>query len=146
MVDATTVSRECAQFKTRKASRVMTRIYERFCGDSGLKATQFSLLTAADIAGAISIGDLADAMVMDRTTLSRNLRPLLKQGLLELAAGGDDRRVRRVKITPAGRARLRATLRSWQDAQRYVRKEIGEDRWFALQDVLSSLAELDVPE
>ena len=138
MVDSTTVSRECAQFKTRKASRVMTRIYERFGGESGLKPTQFSLLTAADTAGDISIGELA-------TTLSRNLRPLLKQGLLELLAGGD-RRVRRVKITPLGRRRLRAALSSWQAAQRYVRRELGEQRWLALQDVLSRVAALDIPE
>ena len=145
MIDSTTVSRECAQFKTRKASRVITRIYERFGGASGLKPTQFSLLTAADTAGDISIGDLADAMVMDRTTLSRNLRPLLKQGLLELAAGGD-RRVRRVKITPLGRRRLRSALSSWEAAQRYVRRELGEQRWLALQDVLSRVAALDIPE
>ena len=87
------VARSCAVLNLRRAARAVTNRYEDEMRALGLKATQFSLLVAAALRGPVNISALAELMVMDRTTLTRNLKSLQKRGLLR-AVPGSDRRTR----------------------------------------------------
>ena len=118
----------CTCFGLRKAARAVTQMYDQALKPSGLRATQFSLLAAAEHVGPCGIGELAELLVMDRTTLTRNLKPLLDQGLLESVAGADRRR-RPVAITTEGRAALATALPYWREAQVRMTGSLGRARW-----------------
>jgi DNA-binding MarR family transcriptional regulator len=118
----------CTSFNLRKASRAVTQFYDDALRGTGLKSTQFSLLAAASAAGTISISRLADEMAMDRTTLTRNLKPLENEGLLRVAAGAD-KRVRNVTVTPEGEALLDKAMPKWRKAQTRLIDKLGDERW-----------------
>lgn len=121
------VNASCAATNLRRAARVVTQVYARIMAPTGLQSTQFSLLVACEIAGAAPITALADALAMDRTTLTRNLRPLERQGLVRVAPG-DDRRVRVVTLSEKGRAVLAQALPLWKQAQEQVVEVFGQER------------------
>jgi DNA-binding MarR family transcriptional regulator len=113
----------------RKAARAVTQLYDRHLRPSGLKGTQFSILAVLANTGAIPLSRLAEVLVMDRTTLSRNLEPLERDGLVSVTEG-KDRRVRQVALKPRGRKALAGALPLWEAAQGQVVKEIGgAGRW-----------------
>lgn len=118
----------CTSLNLRKAARTVTQFYDDALRDSGLKSTQFSLLAAASLAGTVPISRLAEEMAMDRTTLTRNLKPLETEGLLKIAAGAD-RRVRNVTVTPEGEALLQKTAPMWREAQTRMIDKLGDERW-----------------
>jgi DNA-binding MarR family transcriptional regulator len=100
----------------RQAARHVTQIYDRHLAQEGLRSTQYSVLLNLSRLDRISINELAKALVMDRTTLGRAIRPLQRDGLLTIGAG-DDGRTRSLSLTPAGEARLKAAAGKWQEAQ-----------------------------
>jgi DNA-binding MarR family transcriptional regulator len=118
----------CTSFNLRKAARTVTQFYDDALRDSGLKSTQFSLLAAASVAGSVPISRLAEEMAMDRTTLTRNLKPLEAEGLLRVVAGAD-RRVRNVTVTPEGEALLEKAAPMWRNAQTRMIDKLGDERW-----------------
>src|SRR3954467_8655723 len=93
--------RGCPNLKLRQASRLVPRHYERHVQPTGLKITQYSLLSHVVVLGPVRAGELAAAMQLDASTLTRNLRPLLQQGWVEMRPGADARS-RIVAATPAG--------------------------------------------
>ena len=115
---------DCICFNLRKAARAVTQEYDAALQPSGLKATQFSLLAMAERLGPGPMARLAEELVMDRTTLTRNLRPLEKQGLIRIQPG-EDRRARLVEVTPAGRDALARALPLWQRTQARMREGLG---------------------
>lgn len=117
----------CACFNLRKATRAVTQLYDDMLRPSGLRATQFSLLTVIWIMGRVSITRLAEEAVLDRTTLARNLDLLEEGGLVRIQAG-DDARVREVSLTPAAHETLAAALPYWEKAQAQVTKNLGAAR------------------
>jgi DNA-binding MarR family transcriptional regulator len=100
----------------RQAARHVTQIYDRHLAQEGLRSTQYSVLLNLSRLDRISINELAKALVMDRTTLGRAIRPLQRDGLLTIGAG-DDGRTRSLSLTPAGEARLKAAAAKWREAQ-----------------------------
>lgn len=102
----------------------MTQIYSRHLAPTGLRISQFSLLGFVIAQGPIAIGPLAGLLAMDRTTLTRNLRPLLASGLIERASAGDKRRHELI-ATPAGRALFKRALPLWANAEKEVRTALG---------------------
>ena len=126
----------CTCFNLRKAARAVSQVYDEELKPSGLRGTQFSLLVVVEGRGPAGVSELAKAMVMDRTTLTRNLKPLLAQGLLEVV-DGPDRRRRPIAITDRGRDAIARALPLWQRAQTRIAKALGKDRWAGL------LADLD---
>ena len=128
--------RECACFSVRRAARAVTQLYDDMLRPSGLRATQFSLLAVIRLMGTGTITALADAAVMDRTTLTRNLKPLAEAGLVAVREG-DDARVREVTLTAAGRARLAAAQPCWEQAQRRMTDALGGPRMDRLRADLS---------
>ena len=125
-MDKDTPQHDCLFTTGRRLSRLLTQAYERQLVPSQLKATQFSLLAALaplDPRGA-SIAVLARGLDLEASTFSRNLKPLLRDGLVTLARGTDGRQ-RRVTLTPAGRTRYEAAVPLWRKAQARVREALG---------------------
>jgi len=122
----------------RKAARAITKLYDEAFRPIGLRATQCSLLVATRILAPVTVIKLAQASVMDRTTLTRNLQVLEKRGLIEIRPG-KDRREREVILTAAGLQVLAKAIPLWEAAQNRVRKGLGEER---MHNLLSGLSEM----
>lgn len=137
-IDPSELGRSCACFNLRKAARAITQVYEAELGDSGLKATQISLLVALAVRGSLPLTRLAEVLVMDRTTLTRNLVPLKKKGWIA-SERGPDRRERLVVLTRAGRAVLDRALPLWHAAQSRVAAAFGSARLAALVGELNAV-------
>ena len=132
---------DCACFNLRKASRAITHLYDEVLRSTGLRTTQFTILRVLQARGEMPITQLAWELVMDRTTLTRNLRPLDKQGLLIITAG-DDRRTRIVMVTARGRDTVQQALTLWEQAQTRVVESLGEARWHTMLADLSAVVAL----
>lgn len=132
---------QCACFNLRKAARTVTQIFDDVLQPSGLRATQFTVLAAAAVSGSVFISDLARELVMDRTTLTRNLKPLEKRGWVEILPG-EDRRTRSVILTKEGRRVLKKAVPYWKRAQDRVVKQLTPKRWRSLLVHLSETASL----
>ena len=117
-------------------------MYEEALRPTGLRATQFSLLVATRLIGVATINSLAKALVMDRTTLTRNLKPLEKQGLIRTNTGGEDRREREVTLTIAGQETLAEALPCWRGVQQQVMKALGQTRVDRMLGDLSATVEI----
>ncbi len=130
----------CACLAIRKASRAVTQFYDSYVQYFGLKPTQHSLLITAYIADGVSISDLAHFMVMDRTTLTRNLKPLEKEGLLTVTPG-PDKRTKLVSVTRKGTSLLKKTTPAWECAQKELRHRIGSTKFDQLLGDLANIAE-----
>ncbi len=111
--------RACTCSALRRVSRAVTQHYQQAFRGTGLRATQFTLLATLIQTGPIPLGRLADMAGLERTTLTRNLRPLEKRGLIR-SGGEEDGRVRRVAITPDGERLALELLPAWQRAQASV--------------------------
>jgi len=109
--------RGCVCAALRRASRAVTQHYERSFRGSGLRATQFTLLAVLTQTGPLPVSSLASQAGLERTTLTRNLRLLEKKGLVRVRPTEADQRVRRVEMTPAGRAAAKKGLPAWRKAQ-----------------------------
>lgn len=128
---------QCTCFNLRKASRSVTQMFAGYMQPTGLGPTQFSLLAVLARRGSLSINELADGLVMDRTTLTRNLRPVERQGLVKILPG-EDRRTRIVALTRRGRATYERALPLWREAQKEIIERLGGKRWSALLNDLSA--------
>ncbi|ODT98264.1 MAG: hypothetical protein ABS83_04770 [Rhodospirillales bacterium SCN 65-16] len=115
---------DCTCFRVRSAARRVTQIYSKHLAPTGLRISQFSLLGFVTAQGPVTITELADLLATDRTTLTRNLRPLLSSGVIERATAADKRRHELV-ATPAGRALFKRALPLWAEAEQEVRLAMG---------------------
>ncbi len=130
----------CACFNLRKATRAVTQLYDHHLRSTGLRCTQFSLLTLLREAGPLPMTQLAHEAVMDRTTMARNLEVLERDGLVNVSAG-DDARVRVIELTRAGHARLDQAYPAWREAQRAIARALGDQRMTRLLGDLSTAVE-----
>jgi DNA-binding MarR family transcriptional regulator len=120
----------CTCFKLRKATRAMSRLYDHHMAAHGLKTTQYSLLVNVARA-ALPIAELAERIGADRTTMTRNLKPLIEAHWVELKAGADSRQ-RIVTITAAGLQKIEAAATGWRTAQAELEQLLGRDAVRAL--------------
>jgi DNA-binding MarR family transcriptional regulator len=118
----------CINANLRKTARAITQLYDEFLQPSGLLGTQFRLLGAVASNGPIALAPLAEELTLDPTTLARNLKPLEREGFVEISAG-EDRRTRMVKITEKGQEALLKAFPLWEEAQAWVIGQVGEDHW-----------------
>jgi DNA-binding MarR family transcriptional regulator len=114
----------CNCLAVRQAARHVTQLYDRHLAHVGLRATQYSILARLSRLGPLSINELAAMMVMDRTTTGRAIRPLERDGLIAIAPGRDER-TRVVRLTQAGKERVKAAAAHWRAAQRQFEREYG---------------------
>jgi DNA-binding MarR family transcriptional regulator len=131
---------DCTCNNLRKAARAVTQYYDEVLRPSGIRTTQFSLLSAIKQFGTVSIGALAEESVMDRTTLTRNLRLLEAEGLVTITAG-EDARVREVSLTPAAQEKLAVATRYWRKAQAQMATRLGSEGVRHLLRALSGAVE-----
>jgi DNA-binding MarR family transcriptional regulator len=137
----------CTNLKLRQLMRRVAQLYDAEVGKTGLRGTQYSLLSCVARLGPVRPVDLARAMKVDASTLTRNLRPLMAMGLLQLGAGADARS-RLVNITPAGREKRQEAQRRWRVAQQALNQRLGAARVVALHALLDECQDLlaDLPQ
>jgi DNA-binding MarR family transcriptional regulator len=110
--------------RVRRAARVVGNYYDVHLKSAGLKGTQFTLLNAIYLNPSITITQLADLLLLNRTTLNRNLKPLERQGLVRTSPG-KDQRTRVLKLTHEGKSILQRALPLWLEAQSGVVETLG---------------------
>jgi len=121
----------CTCFNLRKATRAVTQMYDDALKPTGLRATQMSVLAMIAGRGPLTMTGLADQLVMDRTTLTRNLKPLMANGLVNTVAG-PDKRQKFVRITESGQQRFDEARPLWSGVQNQLADALGYGRWTGL--------------
>ncbi len=128
--------RGCTNFRLRQLTRRVSQHFDHIIAASGLKTTQYSLLSHIERLGPLRPGELAAAMSMDASTLTRNLKPLLAREWVNLGPGSDGRS-RIVEATPAGRAKRAEAGGQWKKAQLEINERLGTERVVQLHDMLA---------
>ena len=128
----------CTCGELRKAARAITLLYDNAFKSSGLLSTQFNVLQAIYNIDSMRISDLANKLGMDRTTLTRNLSVLEREGFIKISQG-KDHRARIVTITQKGRNSVTKTISLWNEVQRKVKDQMGESAWRELMQNLGQL-------
>ena len=129
---------QCLCLASRQAARAITRAFERRMKGAGIRVTQFSLLVKLMRLGPLSIGELAQHLGVERTTLTRNVAVIEKRGLVSSEAG-DDARARIVTVTKKGQAAVAAALPKWRQAQESAAAAIGKSGADALRAISVNL-------
>ncbi|HEY8607872.1 MAG TPA: MarR family winged helix-turn-helix transcriptional regulator [Noviherbaspirillum sp.] len=135
----------CTNFKIRQLMRQVSQHYDAELAVAGLKTTQYSLLSSVLRLGPVQPRDLAQAMRLDASTLSRNLKPLVEAGWITVSRGHDERS-RSIDITPAGRAKREEAQRHWRAAQDKINRTLGADRVLALHALIDDSLALLSPQ
>ncbi|WP_069160342.1 MarR family winged helix-turn-helix transcriptional regulator [Nocardia altamirensis] len=132
------VETACVCTSLRMATRSVVRLYDRALGQAGLRHAGYSILARIDAEGPLMISELADRLVLERTTCSREVDALAKAGLLTIEAGSD-RRQRVLRLSQAGAAKLGAARQHWHAVQEGLTDSFGVEDADALLDRLRSL-------
>jgi DNA-binding MarR family transcriptional regulator len=127
---------DCNCLAIRQAARHVTQFYDQLFAPVGLRATQYAILSRLKRDGPMTINALAAALVMDRTTLGRNILPLQRDGLVEVVASLADRRRRELRLTAEGADKQRKGSARWAVAQQRFDEVFGDDRAAALRGLL----------
>jgi DNA-binding MarR family transcriptional regulator len=141
MSKATTQPQGCTNFKLRQLTRRVSQLYDAELGKAGLKTTQYSLLSHVLRLGPVRPGDLAQAMTLEASTLTRNLKPMVDAGWLKMAPG-EDARSRLVHITEAGRDKRAEAQRRWKSAQEGLNQLLGVERVRAIHVLVDDSLDL----
>lgn len=142
--DLSGVTEMCVCLNLRKASRVVTRRYDRAFAKVGLRATQTPVLLSLSINGPLTLSELADELAMDVSTMSRNFSLLEGRGLVSRSQR--DGRTLDVSITDAGTTLLAEALEGWSEVQAKTLAEIGPENWAVIMGALAKLGEADEPQ
>ena len=118
----------CNCLALRQAARLATQVYDQHLAPSGLRTTQFSILAKLERLGPASINALAAELVLDRTTLGRNILPLERDGLIRIEPAASDRRAKELHLTNAGERRFQAARKRWVAAQARFESTFGTKR------------------
>ena len=135
------MSTPCACGRLRRAARALTQLYDDAMAPSGLRVTQYSLLSVLAHDGPLRITDLAARQLLDRTALSRNLDPLIERAFVAVTAGRDAR-TRDVALTAKGASALKRAEPHWKRAQEEVARRVGKPKLDALITILGELESL----
>jgi DNA-binding MarR family transcriptional regulator len=133
-------TQDCNCFALRSAARHISQFYDHFLAPAGLRTSQFSILAKLKRLGPMTINALAENMVMDRTTLGRNVLPLERDGLIAIAPSAADRRAKELRLTKAGEKRLQQALTAWSHAQERFETSFGAKRATELRAMLRAVA------
>ncbi len=145
-LDDLTQIQRCAGHNLRSTTRAVTQHFDNKLRPLGLRVSQFSILGVLAVIEsitpeAITMTALADRLMLDRTTLARNLEPLERDALVQIVPG-EDRRTRLVRLTEQGHAKLAEGFPRWQEAQAHIVEALGDLRWQQLRNELRELATL----
>jgi DNA-binding MarR family transcriptional regulator len=138
--DEAATARDCNCLAIRQAARHVTQFYDQIFAPIGLRATQYAMLSRLRRDGPMPINALAAALVMDRTTLGRNILPLERDGLIEIVVSPEDRRRRELRLSAAGAARQRAGSERWTLAQAGFDEAFGRKRAAKMRKMMREVA------
>jgi DNA-binding MarR family transcriptional regulator len=138
-IETRSTTQECNCLAVRQAARHVTQFYDRHLASSGLRTTQFSILAKLKRQGPMTINVLAADIVMDRTTLGRNILPLERDGLIRIEPAPSDRRAKELHLTKAGEKRLQAAIKGWSQAQAWFESTFGSTRASDLRALLRAV-------
>ena len=131
----------CMGLHVRRASRILTQVYDAAFRPARLVLNQFTLLVAIHLFESVPITRLAQELFTDQTTLTRNIKLLEKRGLVAIHSG-EDRRIRLVSLTVEGQIALEQALPLWEQAQTEVMQHFGQQKWQTLLSLLSEVKTL----
>lgn len=137
----TSATRDCYATALRKASRRLSGMYDDALAPAGLRSTQYAILRELAVGGPLTINELAALLVLDRSGLGHSLRPLQRDGLIELEKSSMDRRSVEVTLTEQGNRRYEQASVLWQTAQDEVVAELGTSMAGQLRQQLNVIAE-----
>ncbi len=129
----------CSCLALRQAARVVTQLYDQHLTASGLRTTQYSILSKLNRLGPMTINTLAAELVMDRTTLGRNILPLERDGMVRVRQNAADARSRDLELTAKGARRLRAARTRWLEAQKHFDAAFGGENAAELRSLLKTV-------
>jgi DNA-binding MarR family transcriptional regulator len=135
------IAESCMNFRLRKLSRLVGAIYDEALRPSGLRGTQFNVLVALALLREVTVKRLAMTLGVDRTTLSRNLAPLERDGLVQ-SQPGEDGRERLLALTDSGHACLKSAIERWELAQARVVEKLGRAKLQQLAESLQAAAKI----
>jgi len=141
--DSSLKPEDCNCFVVRSAARHVTQLYDQFLAPVGLHVTQFSILAKLKRLGPMTINALAKEMIMDRTTLGRNVLPLERDGLIRIEASASDGRAKELHLTKAGEKRLLAGREAWERAQARFTDRFGAKRATEFRAMLRAVVASD---
>lgn len=130
----------CNCFHARKAARHLTQIYDTILAPAGIRSTQYMIMAVLYERGGLSINELAEVMIIDRTTMGKNLKPLERDGLIAVNVSDEDRRSRTVTLTSKGAKVLRQAYSLWKIAQSRFEKRHGKEFSADLRGMLDRVA------
>ena len=145
-LDTQTRTKDCICLAVRQAARHVTQTFDQFLAPAGLRTTQFSILAKLKRKGPMSINALADDLVMDRTTLGRNILPLERDGLIAIEPMASDRRSKELRLTKAGDKRFQAAREGWIKAQTRFESAFGSKRTTELRELLRAVVASEFAE
>ena len=132
-------TQDCNCLALRQAARHITQHYDQYLSPTGLRSTQFSILARLNRLGPLTINELAAELVMDRTTLGRNVLPLQRDGLIAIHTSPQDRRRKELRLTDAGNSRLAGAVDAWAAAQESFEAAFGKTKAGDLRSLLGGV-------
>ncbi|MCI0430182.1 MAG: MarR family transcriptional regulator [Rhodospirillales bacterium] len=135
------IGNSCVCLRVQRASRAIARHFDEALRPLGLSNGQFSLLMQLNRPSPLTVGGLAEELVMDRTTTTKNLKPLERRGLLRIRRDEEDPRVKRITLTSAGRALLAKAVRHWKAANDAVVASLSDTELASLHSTMRTIAE-----
>ncbi len=131
----------CTALNLRKASRVVTKLFDDVLRPIRLRSTQLPILVTLRLLGPTTMRQLSAGLVMSPTTLTRNLKPLMKRGMVQVLAG-EDKRTREISLAEPGHSLLEEAVPLWEEAQGITVESLGHARWRNLIAELSAAVEV----
>ena len=131
----------CTALNLRKASRVVTNLFDDALRPIGLRSTQLPILVTLRLLGPTTMSQISAELVMSPTTLTRNLKPLMKRGMVQVLAG-EDKRTREISLAEPGHRLLEEAVPLWEEAQGITVESLGQARWQNLIAELSAAVEV----
>jgi len=133
---------ECSCNMMRKSARKITQFYENNLREAGIKPTQFSILATLANTGPIQLTQLANRLILERTSLTRNLNVLERNTWIDIQPGEEDSRQRVVSLTRNGYKQLDCAIPYWQKAQKAIVKDMGQETIIGLRTTLDEMTEI----
>jgi DNA-binding MarR family transcriptional regulator len=136
----------CNVTALRKATRCVSQLYDAMLAPTGLRSTQRAVLVNIARLGSPTMSELAAALVLDRSALNHNLKPLERDGLLRVVVDRNDRRSRRIQLSKQGEAKLKQSAQAWKRAQQHFEAAFGAKESASLRATLQLIASMDFAE
>ncbi|ODV57211.1 MULTISPECIES: MarR family winged helix-turn-helix transcriptional regulator [Lysinibacillus] len=132
----------CVCANLRKKTRVVTQLYDKLLQPTGLKVTQYSMLAHIDLQQAVSISRLGEILLLDQTTVTRNINLLKQYGYVELKRDPHDARTKNIMLTEKGLDKLHEAAPIWQTIQDKIIDDIGVEKYADFYDTLRTMQKI----